>query len=94
MSFSYRNNFQAHPFHLVSPSPWPIFNAISLFTLTTIGVMSMHLFYNMKYIFCGLLIAIYLKIISRILTIENPLTTLVIVSILGFIMGYLLFTIL
>lgn len=33
-----RSNFQAHPFHLVSPSPWPLFTSISLLTLTTSGV--------------------------------------------------------
>ena len=50
MDFIGKSNFQAHPFHLVSPSPWPIFNSISLFNLTTAGVMSMHLFVYMKYI--------------------------------------------
>jgi len=34
-----RSNFQAHPFHLVSPSPWPLFTSISLLTLTTSGVL-------------------------------------------------------
>nr|YP_010608731.1 cytochrome c oxidase subunit 3 [Drechslerella dactyloides]WAN89813.1 cytochrome c oxidase subunit 3 [Drechslerella dactyloides] len=34
-----RSNFQAHPFHLVSPSPWPLFTSISLLTLTTSGVV-------------------------------------------------------
>jgi hypothetical protein len=33
-----RSNFQAHPFHLVSPSPWPLFTCIALLTLTTAGV--------------------------------------------------------
>ena len=33
-----RSNFQAHPFHLVSPSPWPLFTCIALLTLTTSGV--------------------------------------------------------
>ena len=32
-----RSNFQAHPFHLVSPSPWPLFTSISLLSLTTTG---------------------------------------------------------
>ena len=41
-----RSNFQAHPFHLVSPSPWPIFTGISLLTLTTTGVLTMHGFSN------------------------------------------------
>jgi cytochrome c oxidase subunit 3 len=34
-----RSNFQAHPFHLVSPSPWPLFTCIALFTLTTAGIV-------------------------------------------------------
>jgi len=33
-----RSNFQAHPFHLVSPSPWPLFTCIALLTLTTAGM--------------------------------------------------------
>nr|AXR86903.1 cytochrome c oxidase subunit III [Usnea subfusca] len=37
-----RSHFQAHPFHLVSPSPWPIFTCISLLSLTTSGVLTMH----------------------------------------------------
>lgn len=44
-----RGSFQAHPFHLVSPSPWPIFSCISLLTLTTSGVLSMHAFNNAQY---------------------------------------------
>jgi len=41
-----RSNFQGHPFHLVSPSPWPIFSSLSLLTLTTCGVLTMHGFSN------------------------------------------------
>jgi len=44
-----RSTFQAHPFHLVSPSPWPIYSSISLLTLTTSGVLSMHGFSNAEY---------------------------------------------
>ena len=44
MPIAIRNTFQAHPFHLVYPSPWPIFNALSLFNLTTSGVLTMHSF--------------------------------------------------
>ena len=43
-----RSNFQAHPFHLVSPSPWPLYTSISLFTLTTSAVLSFHGFSNAK----------------------------------------------
>jgi cytochrome c oxidase subunit 3 len=41
-----RSNFQDHPFHLVSPSPWPLYTSISLLTLTTSGVLAMHSFSN------------------------------------------------
>ncbi len=41
-----RSKFQAHPFHLVSPSPWPIYTAITLLTLTTSTVLTMHGFSN------------------------------------------------
>jgi cytochrome c oxidase subunit 3 len=37
-----RSNFQDHPFHLVSPSPWPIYTSISIFALTTSTALSMH----------------------------------------------------
>ena len=44
-----RSTFQAHPFHLVSPSPWPIYSSISLLTLTTSGVLSIHGFSHAEY---------------------------------------------
>jgi cytochrome c oxidase subunit 3 len=53
MTNSKRSLFQAHPFHLVSPSPWPILTCISLFTLTTSGVLTMHSFNGAGY-FLGL----------------------------------------
>ena len=49
MSNINRSNFQGHPFHLVSPSPWPLFTCISLLTLTTSGVLAMHGFSNSEY---------------------------------------------
>ena len=49
MSNSNRSSFQGHPFHLVSPSPWPIFTCVSLLTLTTSGVLTMHGFSNAGY---------------------------------------------
>lgn len=54
-----RSNFQAHPFHLVSPSPWPLFTSISLLTLTTSGVLAMHGFSNGGYIFLTGLITLF-----------------------------------
>jgi len=44
-----RSSFQAHPFHLVSPSPWPLLTSASLLTLTTSGVFTMHGFSNAGY---------------------------------------------
>lgn len=46
-----RSNFQDHPFHLVSPSPWPMYTSISLFSLATSGALSMHSFSNAYNIF-------------------------------------------
>ena len=46
-----RTTFQAHPFHLVSPSPWPLFTCFSLLFLTTGGVLSMHGFASAQYFF-------------------------------------------
>ena len=49
-----RSNFQAHPFHLVSPSPWPLYTSLSLFTLTTSAVTTIHGFYSAAYwLICG-----------------------------------------
>jgi cytochrome c oxidase subunit 3 len=56
-----RSNFQAHPYHLVSPSHWPIFTCISLLTLTTSGVLAMHAFDNAVYF---LYIALFTLILS------------------------------
>ena len=41
-----RSNFNFHPFHLVSPSPWPIYTSASLLALTTIGVLTINGFNN------------------------------------------------
>nr|QGX43788.1 cytochrome c oxidase subunit 3 [Niveomyces insectorum] len=43
---SVRSNFQDHPFHLVSPSPWPLYTSLSLYSLTTSTALSMHNFNN------------------------------------------------
>jgi len=44
-----RSNFQAHPFHLVSPSFWPLYTSISLLTLTTTAVSVIHGFPSAGY---------------------------------------------
>jgi cytochrome c oxidase subunit 3 len=53
-----RSNFQAHPFHLVSPSPWPLYTCISLLTLTTSGVLTMHGFNNADYFLASAFVAL------------------------------------
>lgn len=44
-----RSVFQGHPFHLVSPSLWPLNTCIALFSLTTAGVLTMHGFMNSSF---------------------------------------------
>ena len=56
-----RSKFQAHPFHLVSPSPWPIYTSVALLTLTTSAVSTFHGFNNANYI---LIFALLLVILS------------------------------
>lgn len=51
MTISQRINFQSHPYHLVSPSPWPLYTSLSLFILAGSGVLSMHGFVSMNKIF-------------------------------------------
>ena len=46
-----RSNFQNHPFHLVSFSPWPLYTSISLFSLATSGALFMHSFSNVYNVF-------------------------------------------
>jgi len=58
MSNSSRSLFQGHPFHLVSPSPWPIFTSLSLLNLTTSGVLTMHGFENAHYFLIAALVAL------------------------------------
>ena len=60
MLYSERSKFQAHPFHLVSPSPWPIFCSLALLTITTSAVSTFHNFYNAKYV----LIFAFISLIS------------------------------
>jgi cytochrome c oxidase subunit 3 len=44
------NQFQFFPFHLVTPSPWPILVSFSLLTMTTGAVAYMHGYYLGGYI--------------------------------------------
>lgn len=41
-----RNDYQAFPYHLVEPSPWPILTSLALLTLTVSAVLYMHGFVN------------------------------------------------
>jgi hypothetical protein len=50
MTYIPKANFQHHPFHLVSPSPWPLYTSLSLFILTTSAVLFMHGFQLFEYI--------------------------------------------
>jgi len=36
---------QKHPFHLVTPSPWPLFASVAALLITLGGVMYMHRFF-------------------------------------------------
>jgi cytochrome c oxidase subunit 3 len=44
-------DYQPHPFHMVSPSPWPILTSLSLLTLTSSGALTMHVFENLSTVF-------------------------------------------
>jgi cytochrome c oxidase subunit 3 len=56
--YSKNSSYQAHPYHLVSPSPWPIVTSASLLTLTTSAVLSMHNYNNAEFIFFSALILV------------------------------------
>jgi len=44
-------NYQAHPYHMVSPSPWPILTSANLWTLTASAALTMHMFENLSTVF-------------------------------------------
>ena len=46
MTKSARSVFQSHPFHLVSPSPWPFNTSVSLLNVTVSAALSFHLFFQ------------------------------------------------
>jgi len=66
-----RSSFQDHPFHLVSPSPWPSYTSISLLSLTTATALSMHNFNNCYYL---LYISLFLVITSMTLWFRDVIT--------------------
>lgn len=59
MSISTRSKFQSHPYHLVSPSPWPMYTSFCLFSLTLSAVLSFQNFiFAIRSIIYSLLIVI------------------------------------
>lgn len=46
MDLSVRTEFQAHPYHLVSPSPWPLYTSVTLSCITFSAVLAFHSFYG------------------------------------------------
>jgi len=61
MNYLTRSNFQSHPYHLVSPSPWPLNTSISLLTLTFSAVLS---FQNFSLAVNNLMIALIMLVLS------------------------------
>lgn len=45
-----RSQFNAHPFHLVDPSPWPLVSSMSLLLLTMSSVLAFHGYSNAHYL--------------------------------------------
>ena len=45
------STLQRHPFHLVDPSPWPIFGSLSALCTTIGAVMWMHSYVNGGFMF-------------------------------------------
>lgn len=43
--------YQRHPFHMVSPSPWPILTSTSLYILAVSAALTMHVFKNLSIVF-------------------------------------------
>ncbi len=55
-----RNQYQAFPYHLVDPSPWPFLVSFSLLNLTIGGVMSMQGYaYGSFIFFLGLIVTLF-----------------------------------
>jgi len=57
-------NIQQHPFHLVDPSPWPLFASTGAFATTTGGVMYFHSYQGGFFLmFLGLFLIILMMIV-------------------------------
>ena len=44
-------NYQAHPYHMVSPSPWPVLTSANFWTLTASAALTMHMFEHLSNVF-------------------------------------------
>lgn len=68
---TYNISYQAHPFHLVNPSPWPISTSFALLTLTISAVMYFHGYLNGGYL---LTIGFILTVSSMLLWFRDVIT--------------------
>jgi cytochrome c oxidase subunit 3 len=59
-----RSNYQAHPYHLVSPSCWPLYSSHSLFNVAISIVFVMHGFYSMIILYIISLILLVFSMFS------------------------------
>jgi cytochrome c oxidase subunit 3 len=53
-----RSNFQAHPFHLVSPSPWPLNTSFSLLATTFSAIVAFQGFTKGVYVLIVALVSV------------------------------------
>jgi len=65
-NIEYKNSYgyESHPYHMVSPSPWPILTSTSLFSLTISGALTMH---NFEYMYILFFLSLFLVMYSMIL---------------------------
>ena len=60
MIYNDRSVFQSHPYHLVSPSPWPFNTSLSLLNTALSAALSFHLFFHKtNALFLALISVIY-----------------------------------
>jgi len=64
LTYAIRCNIQDHPYHLVSPSPWPYKTAMGLLALTIGTALSMHSF---SFLYIIVYLAISVVILSMAL---------------------------
>ena len=59
MTNTIRSDFQSHPYHLVSPSPWPFNTSVSLLNTTIGAALTFHAFFNTRIILYTLVTVSY-----------------------------------